>query len=72
MISLVGFGEASVAPKRYPFALARSVADGPGLWHLEKHCDTYHYAVCEVFDDIPKGVGEFLWEETGLRYRATP
>lgn len=72
MISLIGFGEASVAPKRYPFALARSVADGPGLWHLEKHCDTYHYAVCEVFDEIPKGVGEFLWEETGLRYRATP
>ncbi len=72
MISLVGFGEASVAPKRYPFALARSVTDGPGRWHLEKHCDTYHYAVCEVFDEIPIGVGEFLWEETGLRYRATP
>lgn len=72
VVSFIGFGEASVAPKRYPFALARSVADGPGLWHLEKHCDTYHYAVCEVFDEIPQGVGEFLWEETGLRYRATP
>lgn len=71
-ISVIGFGEASVAPKRYPFALARSVTDGPALWHLEKHCDTYHYAVCEVFDEIPQGVGEFLWEETGLRYRATP
>ena len=71
-ISVIGFGEASVAPKRYPFALARSVTDGPGRWHLEKHCDTYHYAVCEVFDEIPQGVGEFLWEETGLRYRATP
>ncbi len=71
-ISLLGFGEASVAPKRYPYALARSVTDGPALWHLEKHCDTYHYAVCEVFDEIPQGVGEFLWEETGLRYKATP
>lgn len=71
-ISVLGFGEASVAPKRYPFALARSVTDGPAFWHLEKHCDTYQYAVCEVFDEIPRGVGEFLWEETGLRYRATP
>lgn len=72
IISLLGFGEASVTPKRFPFALARSISDGPGLWHLEKHCDTYKYTVCEVFDEIPQGVGEFLWEETGLRYRATP
>ena len=71
-VSFIGFGQASVTPKRYPFALARSVTDGPALWHLEEHCDTYNYTVCEVFDEIPVGVGEFLWEKTGLRYRATP
>ncbi len=71
-ISLVGFGEVSVAPKRYPFLLARAISDGPALWHLEKNCDRYQYTVCEVFDEIPTGINEFLWEEGGLRYRATP
>ena len=71
-ISTIGFGQASVAPKRYPYALARSITDGPALWHLEKHCETYKYAVCEVYDEFPRGVGEFLWESTGLRYQATP
>ena len=70
--SLVGFGEASLAPKRYPIVLARAIEDGPALWHLEEHCDEYRYTVCEVFPDgIPRNVGAFLWAEGGVRDRAT-
>ena len=71
--SLVGFGEASIAPKRYPIVLARAIEDGPALWHLEEHCAEYRYTVCEVFPDgIPGDVGSFLWQEGGVRDRATP
>ena len=70
--SYVAFGELSLAPKRYPIQLARSVADGPGAWHLRDHCATEHYAICEVFGPIPpRQVGEFLWSENGVRNRAS-
>ena len=72
-MSYVGFGTASVAPKRYPILLARSVADGPGLRYLVRHCPTEHYAVCEIFDTgIPTRPRDFLWGPNGVRYRATP
>ncbi len=62
-----------MAPKRYPIQLARSVADGPGAWHLRDHCATERYAICEIFGpDPPRKVGEFLWSRNGVRYRATP
>ena len=71
--SYVAFGEASLAPKRYPIQLARSVADGPGAWYLRDHCATERYAICEVFGpNPPRDVGEFLWSRNGVRYRATP
>lgn len=67
------FGETSLAPKRYPIQLARSVADGPGYWHLRDHCATERYAICEIFgSNPPRKVGEFLWSRNGVRYRATP
>jgi hypothetical protein len=69
----VAFNELSLAPKRWPLALARSVADGPARWFLEKNCGTVHYTVCEVLgNEIPGSVYDFLWGERGLRYRATP
>ena len=71
--SVIGFGEASLAPKRYPIVLARAIEDGPALWHLEAHCDEHAYAVCEVFPgDIPSDVGAFLWNEGGVRDLASP
>lgn len=71
--SYVAFGEPSIAPKRYPIQLARSVADGPGAWHLRDHCATEHYAICEIFGpNPPRHVRDFLWSENGVRYRATP
>jgi hypothetical protein len=68
----VGFGTLSLAPKRYPLTLARSIEDGPARWYLAEHCGTRHYAVCEVFGSrMPASVPEFLWEN-GLTGRATP
>ena len=70
--SYVAFGEFSLAPKRYPIQLARSVADGPGAWYLHDHCATEHYAICEVFGpNPPREVQDFLWGPNGVRYRAT-
>jgi hypothetical protein len=69
---LVGFGTLSLAPKRYPLTLARSIEDGPARWYLAEHCATRRYAVCEVFGSrMPASVPEFLWEN-GLTGRATP
>jgi hypothetical protein len=71
--SYVAFGQFSLAPKRYPIQLARSVADGPGAWYLHDHCAIEHYAICEVFGpDPPRNVHEFLWGDNGVRNRATP
>jgi hypothetical protein len=71
--SYVAFGEASLAPKRYPIQLARSVADGPGAWYLRDHCKTERYAICEIYgSNPPRSVREFLWSRNGVRYRATP
>jgi hypothetical protein len=71
--SYLAFGELSLAPKRYPIQLARSVADGPGAWHLRDHCATERYAICEVFGtNPPRQVGDFLWADGGVRARATP
>ena len=71
--SYIAFGELSLAPKRYPIQLARSVADGPGAWYLRDHCATKRYAICEIFGpNPPRQVGEFLWAKSGVRYRATP
>jgi hypothetical protein len=69
----IGFGTVSLAAKRFPLALARSIEDGPARWYLERHCMTKHYAVCEVFgSNIPRTVPEFLWKPNGLDVRATP
>jgi hypothetical protein len=71
--SYLAFGEPSLAPKRYPIQLARSVSDGPGAWHLRDHCATERYAICEIFGpNPPRRVGDFLWSENGVRNRATP
>lgn len=71
--SYVAFGEPSLAPKRYPIQLARSVSDGPGYWYLRDHCATEHFAICEIYGtDPPRKVNDFLWGPNGVRYRATP
>lgn len=57
----------SIAPKRLPLVLARSIADGPGKWYLEEACPSAGYAICEVFDDIPDDLGTLLWSPEGMK-----
>jgi hypothetical protein len=73
-INRVAFGETSLTSKRYPFALARSVNDGPGRWYLEKHCPELRYTVCTLYPHgLPQGGAlEFLWGPNGVVERATP
>ena len=73
-INRVAFGESSLAGKRYPFALSRSVNNGPGRWYLEKNCPHLRYAICELYPHgLPKGGAlEFLWGPEGVTMRATP
>lgn len=71
--SQVAFNEASVAPKRLPILLARSIADGPGLRYLEEACPERGYAICEIFESgIPSNLQVLLWSEEGLVGGATP
>jgi hypothetical protein len=73
-LNRIAFGETSLASKRYPFALARSVDDGPARWYLEKHCRELRFAICTVYPHgLPAGGAlEFLWGPDGVTKRATP
>lgn len=70
-LSITGFGEVSVAPKRYPFLLARSIEDGPGRWWLAENCPTRTYTVCKFAADLPDRAN-ILFGPDGLTARATP
>lgn len=69
----IGFGDASLAPRRFPLTLARSIEDGPGRWYLEQNCPKRQFEVCSIFPEgIPKTANDFLFGEKGLQGRATP
>ncbi len=70
--SVVGFSQVSLAPKRMPLVLARSIADGPARWYLQEHCATEKYVICELFPVIPTTIEDVLFGPNGLRARATP
>lgn len=74
LTGIIGFGEVSVAPKRYPLALARAINNGPAYWYLQKHCKKPEFAVCEVYrgQPIPREVRDFLWGPGGVILKATP
>lgn len=67
LFGLIAFQSSSVAPKHMPILLARSMEDGPARWHLQKHCATYNYAICQILGEIPDTVSGLLFEERGLR-----
>lgn len=72
LVGAIAFDGPSLAPRRLPLLLARSIEDGPARWHLEARCPDGSYAVCEVFaDGIPTNVGEAMWAEGGLRHAST-
>src|SRR3954454_885015 len=67
------FGGASLTGKRYPLTPARSVAEGPGKWYLEKNCGHLKYAMCEIYPHgVPGTIDSFLWGASGVKERATP
>ena len=66
----ISTGEESIAPKRLPILLARSLEDGPARWYLQDACKMDRYTICQLFEEIPDNVGSFLWGEDGFR-RAT-
>lgn len=70
--STLGFSEVSLAPKRLPLVLTRSIEDGPGRWYLEKACPTKRYVICDMFPVMPRRQVDLLWGPGGLRARATP
>lgn len=69
LFSMVAFQSSSVAPKRLPILLARSMEDGPARWHLQEHCKTHNYTLCEVLGEIPDTVSGLLFDEdSGLKH----
>ena len=52
-----------VDPIRPPFAMARSIADGPGYRFLQNNCTNKTYAVCKYVDRLPVAAGTFLWSK---------
>jgi hypothetical protein len=72
-LNFAAFGGASLTGKRYPLTLARSVAEGPGKWYLDKNCPHLKYAICEVYPHgVPGTIDSFLWGVNGVKERATP
>jgi hypothetical protein len=72
-LNLAAFGGPSLTGKRYPLTLARSVAEGPGKWYLDKNCPHLRYAICEVYPHgVPGTVDSFLWGPNGVKQHATP
>ena len=71
-VGMAVFDGASAAPRRLPVLLARSIEDGPARLHLEAHCTTARYTICEVFPEIPSSVDAVMWSEGSLLETASP
>ena len=59
--------EASLAPRRLPVLLARSIDDGLALPHLRAACARDLYESCAFLGEVPGTAGGFLWGEEGIR-----
>jgi hypothetical protein len=66
------YGKPSLNGKRAPFLMARVIADGPGRFYLQQHCDDMKLMICRYLPDIPNDVNEFLWNLDGIWQRASP
>ena len=58
--------EASLAPRRLPVLLARSIEDGVALPHLREACTRNAYRSCAFLGDVPDNVDGFLWGAQGI------
>jgi hypothetical protein len=59
------YGKPSLNGERPPYLLARVIADGPGRWYLEGHCEKAQWAVCGHLQELSGDSDEFLWGEEG-------
>ena len=67
--SSVALDQPSMAPKRLPILLARSIEDGPAAWYLAEACPAGEdLAICAAFDgEVPDDITAFLWGPGGIR-----
>lgn len=65
-------GQPSLTGQRPPFLLARVIADGPGRWYLQRHCDRLSWAICAYADRLPDDVRGVLWAPDGIWRPASP
>jgi len=62
------YGKPSLNGERPPYLMARIIADGPGRWYLEKHCDKGQWAVCNRFRQLSDNPDDLLWgDESAYR-----
>lgn len=67
-----GFGQISLAAKRYPFALAHAMDDPVLRKNLQGLCLTQHYEVCRMYSHgLPDSNWQFLWGTDGIAKKAT-
>jgi hypothetical protein len=60
------YGKPSLNGDRPPFLMARVIADGPGLWYLQKHCPNVKFAICDHVNNLPTDPDVFLWGANGI------
>ena len=60
------YGKPSLNGERPPFLTARLIADGPGRWYLEQHCNETKFAGCGRVRDLGHDSDQFLWGDDGV------
>jgi hypothetical protein len=64
--SVISFDKWSITPLNMPFALARSVEDGPARLYLRAHCPKINLVMCHHLDRLDVNADTFLWERNGV------
>jgi hypothetical protein len=69
-VNLIGHGRASPAPYGNIFVLARSLADGPAMETLRRHCPQSDWRLCVLVQEgQPTDADLFLWRGDSALYR---
>src|SRR5579871_4237699 len=64
------YGQPSLNGERPPFLMARVIADGPGRWYLEQHCNEVKLTICNYAHNLPDDSDDFLWRADGIWHSA--
>jgi len=65
------YGQATLNGERRPYLMARIIADGPGLWYLEKNCGRLQWTVCNHLQQLSTDTDAFLWSDDGVYERSS-